>query len=678
MATPSRLFGPVVLIGVAAILALSGCSSFVIRAPSANSQDYNLSPSSRTLKPVKVAKTHGQVQSPNAVLTGGATLLRGQGSYIVLDFGKEVGGIVSLQTGAAAGGAQSLALAFSESSLYAGLASDQSNGGDGADGSLSLNVSANGEYTTPAAELRGGLRYLTIGLATSGSVELTAVSLQFTAAPALTDLRAYKGSFESNDDTLNRIWYAGAYTVQLDTIDPTQGRVWPPPAAGWLNNAVSGSGSTILTDGAKRDRMIWPGDLGIAALTAYVSTNDTLSMKNDLDTLFTLQDSAGGFPKVGPEANPGTTSDTYHLWTLNAAIDHYLYSADRDWLLAHWSQFQLGINFSSAKIDSNGLLAVDLPSDWGRDNTGGEEVSANALLYHVLQGASFLASAVGDPASAAHYAAQASSLRAAINARLFSSSAGLYADTPGSALFPQDGNALALWFGVPDSAAVSSAVSTNLRRRWNRFGALTPERPGAIATFPGSMEVLAHFAAAEDENALDLIRLEWGYMLASPIGTRSTFWEGYLRDGSFDYGGSYMSLAHGWATGPTAALTQYVAGVAPELSSAVQFHFIPHLGNLSRVAATVPLAQGTVSVLWTHSSGNFAAQVNAPASMTGRYGVPIESGPDSVALDGTTVWSSCATVSATGVGAISSDGNYVYLSQVTGSHSITARNTCAQ
>ena len=95
------------------------------------------------------------------------------------------------------------------------------------DAPLALNVVQTGSYTTPSAELRGGFRYLTIGLATSGSVELTAVSLQLrsTAAPALTDLRAYKGSFVSSDDTLNRIWYAGAYTVQLDTIDPSQGRV---------------------------------------------------------------------------------------------------------------------------------------------------------------------------------------------------------------------------------------------------------------------------------------------------------------------------------------------------------------------------------------------------------------------------------------------------------------------
>ena len=35
--------------------------------------------------------------------------------------------------------------------------------------------------------------------------------------------------------------------------------------------------------------------------------------------------------------------------------------------------------------------------------------------------------------------------------------------------------------------------------------------------------------------ALDLIRREWGYMLNVPIGTASTFWEGFKDDGSFAY-----------------------------------------------------------------------------------------------------------------------------------------------
>ena len=111
-----------------------------------------------------------------------------------------------------------------------------------------------GTYRVPPELLRGGFRYLTVGLETSGSAELTGVTVYFTPAPTLSDLRAYRGPFRSNDDLLNRAWYAGAYTVQMDTTDPLQGKAWPPAPLNWLNNGVTGSGTTILVDGAKRDR----------------------------------------------------------------------------------------------------------------------------------------------------------------------------------------------------------------------------------------------------------------------------------------------------------------------------------------------------------------------------------------------------------------------------------------
>jgi hypothetical protein len=653
-----------------------GCSANSVPRSDALSGRNNLSPSSRTLRPVSIFSTHGQVLSPNAILSGGSIVLQGQGSYLVFDFGKEVGGIVSVQFGSASDGTQSLSMAFSESSLYSGMSSDQSNGGSGADGSLPIAVTPYGDYVTPAAELRGGFRYLTIGLTSSGSVELTGVELKFTAAPTSQDLRAYKGSFDSNDDLLNRIWYAGAYTVQMDTIDPHQGRVWPPPGSGWLNNGVSGSGLSILVDGAKRDRTIWSSDLGISAITAYVSLGDTLSVKNDLDTLFAHQDASGGLPYAGPEVNFGAISDTYHLWTLVAVIDYDLHSGDRAWILEHWPQIQSAIQFSTAKIDGNGLLSIDLLADWGRQQPGGEEIEANALLYRVLRGASFLASVVGDSASSTLYQAKASDLRNAIQSRLWDATAGMYRDVPGSSLYPQDGNSLALWFGIPDTVSQCTEISANLRARWNSFGALTPERPGAIATFPGSIEVMAHFAAEDDETALDLVRREWGYMLSSPLGTGSTFWEGYLQDGAFDYGGSYMSLAHGWATGPTSALTQYVAGVGPDWSSPTQFHFIPHLGDLSRVSAVIPLATGTVKVTWEHDSGKFVAAVNAPSAMVGRYGIPVHSGSSSVLVDGRPVWSSCAPFADNQYGEISRERNRLYLSRVAGSHTITEEDSC--
>ena len=50
-------------------------------------------------------------------------------------------------------------------------------------------------------------------------------------------------------------------------------------------------------------------------------------------------------------------------------------------------------------------------------------------------------------------------------------------------------------------------------------------------------------------------------MLNKPEGSQSTFWEGYHKDGSFAYKGNYMSNAHGWATGPAAAMTFNTLGI---------------------------------------------------------------------------------------------------------------------
>src|SRR5205807_10618515 len=60
-------------------------------------QPYNFAPPSRTVAPVAVFSTTGAVSNPNDVLSGRPTTLAGAGTQIVLDFGKEVGGILALE-----------------------------------------------------------------------------------------------------------------------------------------------------------------------------------------------------------------------------------------------------------------------------------------------------------------------------------------------------------------------------------------------------------------------------------------------------------------------------------------------------------------------------------------------------------------------------------------------------
>lgn len=141
---------------------------------------YNLSPSSRTLHPVSVFKTSGTVDDADAVLKGRVTRLSGAGSSVTLDFGKEVSGLPTLHF-AGSDGPRKVGVAFSESSTYVDTTSDASTGGPRSrDGALSVDVDGATSYTAPAAQLRGGFRYLTVFLESDGRVDLDKVSLYYT------------------------------------------------------------------------------------------------------------------------------------------------------------------------------------------------------------------------------------------------------------------------------------------------------------------------------------------------------------------------------------------------------------------------------------------------------------------------------------------------------------------
>ncbi|MBA3822876.1 MAG: alpha-L-rhamnosidase [Ktedonobacterales bacterium] len=624
---------------------------------------FNYAPTSRTLAPVAVYATSGNVSNPTHVLTGQVTRLTGTNAALSLDFGKEVGGITTLTFVGASDSSQQVGLAFSESSLYVGTTSDASNGGSGADGALSAAVPGTGSYTVPAAQLRGGFRYLTVFLTSSGWVDLTGVSLAFTAAPTMSNLSQYANYFYSNDDLLNKLWYAGAYTVQMDTIAPTQGRVWGPPGSGWQNNATVGVGTTVLVDGAKRDRTVWPGDLGVAVPTAYVSTGDILSTKNALTTLYNHQASSGELPYAGPQVN-FFGSDTYHLWTLIGTATYELYSGDKAWLDGIWAAYKKGVTFATNKIDGTGLMNVTGTADWARGDQGGDNIAANALLYRALTTGATLATTEGDSTLAGTYTTQAANLKAAINSNLWDGTTGAYRDHPGSTLYPQDGNALAVWFGAADSTTKATAIAAHLRGNWNGYGAQTPEWNNNISPFPGSMELQAHFAANDDVGGIDLMKLEWGYMLNASTGTNSTFWEGYNNNGTFAYSGNYMSAAHGWSTGPTSALSMYVLGIAPDTAAGAAYHVIPHPANLTHVEGDLTVAAGkSVSVSYDHGTlGDFTLHVDASTNggSAGVIGIPKFGQPRVVQINGATVWDGANFLGASGISSADQDANYVY------------------
>jgi hypothetical protein len=637
-----RLRNPLAL-AVGAALVLGGgvaapVASADTGATAAPGASDNFSPASRTVTATSVYRSTGDVTDPAAVLHGGTTTLHGSGASVTLDFGEEVGGLVTVHPTAATDAGQQLGLAFTESSQYVGTSSDASNGGGGPDGALTADLTPGTDWTMPQDKLRGGFRYLTLFSETGGTIALDAVTLHITFAPNMSDLRDYANYFHSSDPLLNKIWYAGAYTVQTNTIAPDTGRVWGPPPSGWDNGATVGVGDAVLVDGAKRDRTVWPGDLGVSVPTEFASLGDVTPTRNALTTLYDHQQPSGELPFAGPEVN-FYGSDTYHLWTLIGTANYVQYSHDYGWLAGEWSNYVRALSYSLGKVGADGLMTVTGTNDWARGDQGGENIEANALLYHALITGAELAATQHDDADAAHWSDVAATLKAAVNAKLWDDAAGRYRDNPGSDLFPQDGNSLAVWYGVA-SADRAARVSAALTTDWNAYGATTPEKNGEIATFPGSMEVQAHFAAGDADTALALIRREWGYMLNSPLGTGSTFWEGYLANGQFGYGGRYMSAAHGWATGPTSALTFYLLGIRPTTVSG-GYEIAPEPGTVAATEGSLQTPLGDIRLGWQHdlSTRTFTETLDAPTAAVTDVRVPTFGEPNTVVtVNGTIAW----------------------------------------
>lgn len=247
------------------------------------------SPSSRKVSPKSIIslETGELISNYSTPFT-----LSGNGSLLVLDFGIEVGGLVTIDYSSNGPGA--IGLAFTEAKTYIGEWSDSSNGGFvGPDGAIYGNFTGagNGTYTMPDKYLRGGFRYLTVFLIANGttSVQINNIILDIGFQPTWSNLQAYQGYFHSSDELLNQIWYSGAYTLQTNAVPVNTGRQIPTVKIGWANNATLGPGDTIFVDGAKRDRAVWPGDMGIAVPSAFVSIGQLDSVQNSLQAMYNYQ-----------------------------------------------------------------------------------------------------------------------------------------------------------------------------------------------------------------------------------------------------------------------------------------------------------------------------------------------------------------------------------------------------
>ncbi|KAI1503574.1 Six-hairpin glycosidase-like protein [Biscogniauxia marginata] len=613
--------------------------------------DYIKAPANKSfITPVRIWNIEGNVTTPTkdgrwpdaSNYHPSSGILIGEGGLITVEFGENIAGRVCLEVASVAH-EPVIKLAYSESSFFVGRKSDATNDEEW-DLPLPLHVgNRTGTVCVDPEFIRGGFKYLTLyidwnpvlgresvksrlggifdsvastaqkvlGLSGSAphvspddekkppshsysysyatpSVVITQVWANCTSFPSQANGRAYSGYFYSSSALLNRVWYAGAYTLQLSTIDPAEGSALVPvnryldhnrsPPGSWYSNFTVAAGAAVTTDGAKRDRLVWPGDMYVAIPGIAVSSYDMLAVRNALDVIYEHQYGDDSLPYAGPplyvyvftsRGYHNEFSDTYHLHTLLGTYDYVLYSGDLDWLRRRWPAYKRALRISTSKVDSYNLMHVSSRFDWNRHGMKGHNIEASAILYTVLKRSIELASWLSDDVPAAkadgEWARLCRRLEKGIE-QLYCPTTGLYSDNLSSRhctgpahVDPQDGNSWALIAGMHGRGSeIPRCVSRALRARWNRFGAPAPEFPNVMSPFASSFELQAHRAAGDPNAAVELALLMWGYLLDGPGFTNSTLAEGFRTDGYVHYPAypvpSRNSHAHGWAAGPTGAL----------------------------------------------------------------------------------------------------------------------------
>ncbi|KAH7370992.1 Six-hairpin glycosidase-like protein [Pyrenochaeta sp. MPI-SDFR-AT-0127] len=603
-------------------------------------EEYILAPKSRTVYPVAVHSTNGSVSNPESLKSPSGSSTFEDDAATAYDFGINIAGIVTLTIGSTSSSDQYIGVTFSESSFWVSNASSDATADAGKDETLWFHVTGPGRYTAPREKERGAFRYMTLVHNGTGKVEVTSAEVHYTAMPHWDDdaIGNYTGYFHCDDELLNRIWYAGAYTNQICTIDPEYGNslvhlfqinssVSDATNVTWYSNYTITNGSSALVDGAKRDRLVWAGDMAIAVPGVVVSTNDVVSIENSLNSLFDVQNSSSGQLPYAGRPFPPILSFTYHLYTLIGVADHFLYTGNISYLQSLWDKYKLALEFSLSYIDDTGLMNVTSPADWLRFGMGGHNIEANSILYYTLNQGIALGEALNDSTTLSDWQSAAERIKTAANTLLWNEEGGMYIDNETTTLMPQDGNSWAVVANLTVNSSQISSISEKLSSRWTPYGAPALEAADAISPFISGFELQAHFLASNASAALELMRLQWGFMLDDPRMTNSTFIEGYSTTGELHYApyknDARISHAHGWATGPTSSLTFYVAGIQLLSAGGATWRIAPLLGDLKHVDAGFSTSLGFFSATTKVGDGRVDLEFETPEGTSGEVRIPI-------------------------------------------------------
>ena len=421
------------------------------------------------------------------------------------------------------------------------------------------------------------------------------------------------GSFACSDAAMDAVWRASVRTCQLAAIP---GRDRPIFVKGGRRQQTLGPSYAYLSDGAKRDRLVWSGDLWWAQRNMYVAFPfDSPYMPGSIRMLGENQTPEGYVQACPFPASHGPLpkgawgpfgSDEFAAWFVPVAWDHYLHTGDAAVAREAYPRVRRLMGYLVAHCRADGFLEPRREtSKHAAGLTFGSSslhhrTYMNILLWKAYRDAASLADAFGTPAEATEWRARATALAVRIRATQWNPEKGFFVQSLEDRAWGAEANPLALATRFATAEEAVRVIPQLRRHSHGKFQA---------------MAIRGAFEYGRGEKAFELLNGHNWRKVVEPS------WKG-LRTTT-----ECMGLhRRGWGdeahpdTAIAGLLTNYVLGVEPTAPGYARFRVRPQpAGGVTWAKGRVPTPFGFIDVAWRLENGTPVVTVSAPPACQREY-----------------------------------------------------------
>ncbi len=371
-----------------------------------------------------------------------------------------------------------------------------------------------------------------------------------------------------------------------------------------------------VADGAKRDRLIWSGDLWWAERNLFYGFGPQSPYMRGSVKMLAFNRTPAGYVHASPYAERATRppdgdygpfgSDEFAAWFIPVTWDYLLYTDDRETVRGVWPDVVALVGYLNAHRRADGLFEPRRETCKHAAGLvfGGTSLHHRAymdlLVWKTLTDAAEIARALGHDGQAAVWAADAARLAPVIRTSYWVAEKGCFASSLEDRAFNFTANALALAarFATADEA---KRIAPQLTRTGHgKFQALAARGKFEYGDTAGALKALA------DHNWYALLDPAWkgAQTVTECMGLRRSGW--------------------GDESHPDTAIaglfSAYVLGVTPTAPGFRRFAVNPQAADLAWAEGVVPTPHGDIALRWDRlPSGAFAVKITVPPGTEGVF-----------------------------------------------------------